>query len=100
MVLSRLYFRLFETVLREALVETQNSQEHEEHAAVSRITPSGPSLNHLIDKYALGVSARLIDKMAMRRVFIANAIFEVANNEPAADISPLALVLKQGKAYV
>jgi hypothetical protein len=98
-VVSKLYFRLFETVLREALVETQDSQKHEEHAALTRITPSGPFLNHLIDKYALGVSARLIDKMAMKRVFIANAMFEVANNKPAADISPLALVLKQGKAY-
>jgi hypothetical protein len=95
-VVSKLYFRLFETVLREALVETQNSHEH---AALTRITASGPFLNHLIDKHALGVSARLIAKMAMKRVFIANAMFEVANNEPAADISPLALVLKQGKAY-
>jgi hypothetical protein len=98
-VVSKLYFRLFETVLREALVETQDSQKHEEHSALTRTTPSGPFLNHLIDKYALGVSDRLIDKMAMKRVFIANAKFEVANNKPAADISPLALVLKQGKAY-
>ena len=98
-VLSKLYFRLFETVLREALVETQDSQKHEEHSALTRTTPSGPFLNHLIDKYALGVSARLIDKMAMKRVFVANAMFEVANNKPAADISPLALVLKRGKAY-
>ena len=37
--------------------------------------------------------------MAMKRVFIANAKFEVANNKPGADISPLALVLMQGKAY-
>ncbi len=98
-VVSKLYFRLFETVLREALVETQNSKKHEEHSALTRITPSGPFLNHLIDKYALGVSAKLIDKMAMKRVFIANAMFEVANSEPTADISPLALVLKQGKTY-
>jgi hypothetical protein len=98
-VVSKLYFRLFETVLREALVETQDSQKHEEHSALTRTTPSGPFLNHLIDKYALGVSDRLIDKMAMKRVFIANAKFEVANNKPAADISPLALVLKRGKAY-
>jgi hypothetical protein len=98
-VVSKLYFRLFENVLREALVETQKAQKHDEHSALTRITPSGPFLNHLIDKYALNVSAKLIDKMAMQRVFIANAMFEVANNEPAADLSPLALVLKQGKAY-
>jgi hypothetical protein len=98
-VVSKLYFRLFESVLREALLETQNAQKHEEHSALTRITPSGPFLNHLIDTHALKISAKLIDKMAMKRVMIANAMFEVANNEPAANLSPLALVLKQGKAY-
>jgi len=98
-VVSKLYFRLFESVLREALIETQNAQKHEEHSALTRATPSGEFLNQLIDKYALDISAKLIDKMAMQRVFIANAMFEVANKEPTADLSPLALVLKQGKAY-
>ncbi|PKG99933.1 HDOD domain-containing protein [Paraglaciecola sp. MB-3u-78] len=98
-VVSKLYFRLFESVLREALLETQNTQKHEEHSALTRVSPSGKFLNQLIDKYALEISAKLIDKMAMQRVIIANAMFEVANNEPAANLSPLALVLKQGKAY-
>lgn len=98
-VVSKLYFRLFESVLREALLETQNAQKHEEHSALTRITPSGPFLNHLIDTHALKISAKLIDKMAMKRVMIANAMFEVANNEAAANLSALALVLKQGKAY-
>jgi hypothetical protein len=98
-VVSKLYFRLFESVLREALVETQNAQKHEEHSALTRITPSGKFLNHLIDKYALNVSVKLIDKMAMRRVFIANAMSEVSSDNSLADLSPLALVLKQGKAY-
>ena len=31
--------------------------------------------------------------------YIANAMFEVANNEPTANLSPLASVLIQGKAY-
>jgi hypothetical protein len=98
-VVSKLYFRLFESVLREALLETQNEQKHDEHSALTRITPSGQFLNQLIDKHALNISARLIDKMAMKRVFIANALFEVANNQPTAELSPLALVLKQGNAY-
>ena len=98
-VVSKLYFRLFEIVQREALIETQKNQKHDEHSALTRITPSGPFLNYLIDKNALNISAKLIDKMAMKRVFIANAMFEVANNEPVADLSPLAVVLKQGKSY-
>lgn len=98
-VVTKLYFRLFESVLREALIETQQALKHEEHSALTRITPSGQFLNQLIDKHAQKVSAKLIDKMALQRVFIANAMFEVANNVPAKDVSPLALVLKQGKAY-
>ena len=98
-VVSKLYFRLFENVLREALLETQKAQKHEEHSALTRINPSGPFLNHLIDKYALNISAKLIDKMTMQRVIISKAMFEAVNNEPMADLSPLALVLKQGKAY-
>jgi hypothetical protein len=98
-VVSKLYFRLFENVLREALLETQIAQKHEEHSALTRITPSGQFLNQLIDKHALSISANLIDKMAMHRVIIANAMFEVANSELQANLSPLALVLKQGKAY-
>jgi hypothetical protein len=86
-------------VLREALLETQIAQKHEEHSALTRITPSGQFLNQLIDKHALSISANLIDKMAMHRVIIANAMFEVANSELQANLSPLALVLKQGKAY-
>ncbi|WP_339723171.1 HDOD domain-containing protein [uncultured Paraglaciecola sp.] len=98
-VVTKLYFRLFENVLREALIETQDAKKHGEHSALTRITPSGPFLNQLIDKYAPTISANLIDKMAMQRVFIGNAMFEVANNEPIADLSPLALVLKQGNGY-
>ena len=94
-VVTKLYFKLFESVLREALIETHNAQKHEEHSALTRITPSGEFLNQLIDKYALSISARLIDKMAMQRVFIANAMFEVADaastatNGHSADLSPL-----------
>ncbi|GAC20623.1 HDOD domain-containing protein [Paraglaciecola arctica] len=98
-VVTKLYFRLFEEVQREALIETQTAKKHDEHSALTRITPSGPFLNQLIDKHALNISANLIEKMAMKRVFIANAMSEVANNVPAADLSPIALVLKQGQAY-
>jgi hypothetical protein len=98
-VVTKLYFRLFENVIREALIETQTAQKHDEHSALTRITPSGQFLNSLIEKHALNISTKLIDKMTMQRVFIANAMHEVANNEPTAELSPLALVLKQGKAY-
>ena len=35
----------------------------------------------------------------MKRVFITNAMQEAANADTASELSPIALVLKQGKAY-
>ena len=99
MVVTKLYFRIFESVLREALLETLSEKKYEEHSALTRITPSGQFLNQQIDKFALGISAHLIEQMDMQRVIIANAMNEVAKNEPTANSSPLALVLIQGKAY-
>ena len=98
-VVVRLYFRLFDTVQREALVDAQNQQLHEQHNAISRLEPSGEFLNQLIDKYALAVSADLIKMMDLKRIFIADAMQEVANNAPLAEITPLALILTQAMGY-
>jgi hypothetical protein len=95
----RLYFRLFDTVQRESLVEAQNAQQHEQYNAISRLEPSGEFLNQLVDKYALTTSADLIKMMNMKRIFIADAIQEVASEEPLKEISPLGLVLKQARGY-
>ncbi|MDP5040391.1 MAG: HDOD domain-containing protein, partial [Paraglaciecola sp.] len=98
-VVVRLYFRLFDTVQREALVDAQNQQLHEQHNAISRLEPSGEFLNQLIDKYALAVSADLINMMDLKRIFIADAMQEVANKAPLAEITPLALILTQAMGY-
>ncbi|MGS2721642.1 HDOD domain-containing protein [Paraglaciecola aestuariivivens] len=97
--ITRLYFRHFEIVQREALIESQKNKKHEEHAALTKISPDGEFLNQLIDKHAMQISAKLIEKMAMKRVFIANAMREYADNVPTKDLSELGLVFKQGKAY-
>jgi hypothetical protein len=98
-VITKLYFRLFDNVQRQALIESQDLQQHEQHSALTKIQPSGTFLNQLNNKYALDISATLIDRMALKRVFIANAMHEITDNVPTSQLSPLALVLKQGKAY-
>lgn len=98
-VVVRLYFRLFDTMQREALIEAQNEQEHELHGALSRLTPSGEFLTQLIDKYALTISAQLVEKMGMQRVLIANAMAEAASKPAINNISPLALTLIQARGY-
>lgn len=98
-VVVRLYFRLFDTVQREALIEAQNQQQHELHDALSRLVPAGDFLNQLLEKHALPVSAALIWMMNMKRVFIANAMQEVASTTTLSELSPLALVLRQARGY-
>jgi hypothetical protein len=98
-VVVRLYFRLFDAVQREALIEAQNAQLHDQHNAISRLEPSGDFLNQLLDSYALTTSAELIAMMNMKRIFIANAMQEVASKEPLNEISALGLVLKQARGY-
>jgi hypothetical protein len=98
-IVVRLYFRLFETVRREAIIEAQNAQKSEEHLALARIEPSGEFLNALLDELAMPVSSAIIDKMDLRRLFIANAMSEFANKTPLQEMSPMGRVLYQGHAY-
>jgi hypothetical protein len=98
-IIVRQYFRLFENVQQEALVEAHDGQKHQEHSTLMQTTPSGEFLTAMIDKYALQTSAQIIEKMALRRVFIANAMNEFAANIPFQEMSPLAQVLQQAHAY-
>jgi len=98
-IIVRLYFRLFETVRREALIEAQDAQKNQEHMVLSRIEPSGEFLIKLLDEQALLVSSAIIDKMDLRRLFIAKAMHELANNTPLQEMSPMGRVLYQGHGY-
>jgi hypothetical protein len=99
LVVVRLYFKLFEQVHREAIIEAHNDKKREEYAALAKIEPSADFLLSLVDKYAMSVSSQIINKMDMRRVFIGNSIDEFAKKIPFKDMSPLSKVLYQGNAY-
>jgi hypothetical protein len=98
-VVSKLYFRIFDNVQREALIETQKNQQHDEHSALTRVHACGEFLNELIDQHALEVSSRLINKMGMKRVMIASAMQELEQRLPLTSMSPLAKVVTQGQSY-
>lgn len=95
----RLYFKLFDLVQRDAIKEAQNAQLHDQYHALSRLEPSGEFLNQLLDSYALNTSAELLKMMNLQRVFIADAMQEVASKAPLKEISPLGLILKQAQGY-
>lgn len=98
-VITRLYFRLFDAVQREALIEAHEAKKREEHEALTKIIPSGDFLIELIEEFGLTISAKLIRRMNFQRVFIANAMDEVANDKPVTHMSPMGKVLTQGRAY-
>lgn len=95
----RLYFRLFDAVQRDALVETHEAKKREENAALTKITPSGDFLIELLQEYAPQVSAKLIKRMPFKRIFIADAMSEVAEGKPITHMSPLGKTLAQARAY-
>jgi hypothetical protein len=98
-VLVRLYFKLFDELQREALIEAHHGKKREEHAALTKITPSADFLIYLIETYSSKLSYALISKMNFRRVVISNAMDENVSNVAITEMSSLGKVLSQGRAY-
>lgn len=99
LVITRLYFKFFEEVQRDALIEAHDNKKREEHSALSQIVPSDEYLMSLFDQFAYPISAKLISKMNFKRVFIAAAMEEFSQNIPIASMTPMGKVLAQGVAY-
>lgn len=98
-IVTRLYFRVFDEVQRDAQIEAHNERKREEHAALSQITPSANFLASIIEELAPPISRCMIEKMNFKRVFIAPAMKEITDNMPISHMSPLAKVVTQGSAY-
>lgn len=98
-VVIRLYFRLFDELQREALIEAHNEKKREEHAALGKIQPDSDFLIKLMDRFSIQISSQLIAKMGFKRLFIANAMDEFAREVPVSKMSPLGKVLYQGVTY-
>ncbi|TDF36660.1 HDOD domain-containing protein [Alteromonadaceae bacterium M269] len=98
-VVTKLYFRLFDQVLQDALTEAHEEKLKDEHAALTKITPDGDFLQKILRKYSLSVSYKIIKKMELKRVFITPAMEEFTTKVPLKDMSPIGKVLAQGDAY-
>ncbi len=99
LVITRLYFKHFEEIQREALIEAHDNKKREEHSALSQITPSDEYIISLYDQFAYKISAGLIERMKFKRIYIANAMKEFSQNIPITKMSPMTRVLAQGVAY-
>lgn len=99
LAIAKMYFKFYEAVHREALMEAHKEQKRDEHEALTKIGPSTDFWFSLMWNYSLTLSKKVIEHLNMKRLFIASAMDEFAQNTPFDDMSPLARVLVQGNAY-
>lgn len=98
-VVVRLFFKLFDEVQREALIEAQNGRKRDEHLALGEIQPSDDFISRLIDQYSYPLSANFIEIMNFKRLFVATAMNEFAENKAVIHMTPFGKVLSQAVAY-
>jgi hypothetical protein len=99
LIVVKLYFRLFDQVLQDAMKEAHDEKLRDEYTALTKITPSGNFLQKIMRKYSLSASQQVIHQMGLKRVFIANAMEEFATGLALQKMSPMGQVLAQGDAY-
>jgi hypothetical protein len=99
LIVVKLYFRLFDQVLQDAMKEAHDEKLRDEYTALTKITPSGNFLQKIMRKYSLSASQQIIHQMGLKRVFIANAMEEFATGLALQKMSPMGQVLAQGDAY-
>lgn len=99
LIIAKLYFKVFDEVHREALIEAHDGMKRDEHGALLKIGPTADYFLSLMWEHSLSLSAQMIGMMGMKRVFIANAMEEYARKLPYQKMSPLAQVLVQSNGY-
>lgn len=99
LAIVRSYFKTFEEVHKEALIESHKEKRRDEHEALNKIEPSADFAIVMMQKHSANLSAKLIEHMGMKRVFIVPALEEYAQGMPIKQMCPMARVLMQGNAY-
>ncbi|GAA6184817.1 MULTISPECIES: HDOD domain-containing protein [Alteromonadaceae] len=98
-VIVRLFFKLFEQVHREAVLEAQNERKRDEHFALGEVVPSETFLLNALTTYGYSLSTELISRMPFKRLVFVEAMNEFANYKEIGEMSPFGKVLAQGEAY-
>ena len=95
----KLYFWLFDQVQLGALKEAQDTLNHQRHAALTKVEPSGDVLLTLLDKYAAQTTADIVNNLQLTRLNLHEAFAQLGLTDPGEEPLPLTKVLKQGNAY-
>ncbi len=99
LVIAKMFFKLFDSVHREALMEAHKAQKRDEHEALTKIGPSPEFWFQMMWKYSIPLSTKIIGHMSMKRVFILPAMEEFTQKVAISDMMPLARVLVQANGY-
>jgi len=98
-VVIRLFFKTFDEVQREALIEAQDGRKRDEHLALGEIEPSDQFITNIIDQYSYPLNAKFFEIMGFKRLFVTDAMNEFSQNKAVIHMSPYAKVLAQAVAY-
>lgn len=97
--ITKMYFRHFEEVKHDALIEAHEAQKTDEHSAIQQTDPATEYWFKAMWKYSNPLAAKIIENMQLKRLFIAPAMNEIVQKKDIAKMDPLARVILQGDAY-
>ncbi|WP_100658014.1 HDOD domain-containing protein [Alteromonas flava] len=96
---TRIYFKLFERLQREALEKAQANKKRDLHDALTQITPSNNFLSALWNDYADIVTAEILQYMKFKRLGVSAAMQSIASATVAKDALPLAQLTERSRWY-
>lgn len=99
LAISKMFFKYFDKVQQEAIVEAHKEQKRDEHAALQDVKIDPDVWLATMWNQSFDIAAKTILHMNMKRVFIANGMQELADNVALTEMSPMARVLDQGRCY-
>lgn len=99
LAVSKMFFKFFDRVQQEAIMEAHKEQKRDEHAALQEVKIDPDVWLAVMWNQSYDISAKALLHMNMKRVYIANAMQEVADKVPLTEMSPIARVLDQGRCY-
>lgn len=97
--ISKMFFKFFDQVQQEAILEAHNEQKRDEHAALQEVRIYPDVWLAVMWNQSFDITAKVLTHMNMKRVYIANGMQELADKVPLMEMSPVAKILEQGRCY-
>lgn len=99
LIVTRLYFKYFDSLQMDALKEAHEAKNIDEYDALREIKPSAEFLIELMQKYSPQLSKQVIDYIPFKRVMIREAIDEFFDKVPYKKMQAMSQILTQANGY-